>query len=451
MNNERNAVGSCFRSTICYLLVTHIRFARDGSGQVITDGLWLRDLENLAASVGRIRVAAPEEPNPEGLDTWGPGSRAVPEELPLEFIGLPRMRSSRDVMNARRIRAVLRREVDRADLVHTSNFFPPYSVLGYAHRRAVRKRKKTLFVIAEDFYDMLEWEWVRTAANPIQRLRRQVAIEINLRRVRRAAQTASLTFFHTPAVTKRFRTVAKNGIAIRQPLHGRDDVISLDRLTSKCREIRSGTPLKLVAACRHKPLKGLDFLIRAVHFLKLSGVHVELRIYGEGEQTSRLKLLVDEFDLANQVAFCGTVPNGPPLYERIYDAHVFVMPHRTADFGRAFFDGIAVGAPVIAFKTPASEGTVRDGIDGLLAVLDDVESLASAILRFHDDRELLIRASHEARQRALLNTADTWFQLRAAWIGELLDNTPALGQAGEDRSRWLGTIPSTAPSIPANR
>ncbi|MBL8150873.1 MAG: glycosyltransferase, partial [Blastocatellia bacterium] len=100
----------------------------------------------------------------------------------------------------------------------------------------------------------------------------------------------------------------------------------------------------------------------------------------------------------------------------------FALAHRTNDFGRAFFDAMAAGSPVVAFRTEASSNTVRDGVDGLLSPMDDVESFAATIKRFHDDRPFLIRVANEARKRALENTRTFWFNLRAGWTKELFQN-----------------------------
>jgi L-malate glycosyltransferase len=120
------------------------------------------------------------------------------------------------------------------------------------------------------------------------------------------------------------------------------------------------------------------------------------------------------------VVFPGALPPGPEMYQAIAAGHLFAMPHRTTDFGRAFFDAMAGATPVVAFRTAASVDTVRDGVDGLIVPLDDVEGLAAALRRFDRDRALLIRAAHEARTRALTNTRSAWYQYRAEWTRELL-------------------------------
>jgi hypothetical protein len=232
--------------------------------------------------------------------------------------------------------------------------------------------RKTISVIAEDFYDMLAWKWVRLGATGIERWRRHRMLLALDARVRQSAATASLTFLHTPAAVERYRLATRCGLAIRQPGHEQEDVISGSALTEKCAAIGQGVPLVIIAACRHKPLKGLDFLIDAVALLAARDIRVEARIYGDGDLTPQLRALVVRRGLTDHVSFPGALSPGASIYEAIASGHLCAMAHRTTDFGRAFWDAMVGGSPVIAFRTTASAGTVRDGVDGLLAPLDDV-------------------------------------------------------------------------------
>jgi glycosyltransferase involved in cell wall biosynthesis len=401
-----------------YLLVTHIPFARQGE-DVVLDGLWARDLEGLARSLGSFRVAAPEYSSEAEVKSWGPSAAHLRKDCGITFASLPVLRSARDYWGARRLRNVLREEVRNAGIVHTSNYFPPYYSLSSAHDEAVRLGSKTLFVIAEDFHDMLEWEWVRMADGRWQNWRRERLLRKLDARVRKSASTASLTFMHTPAAVSRFRLQTRNGRAIRQPGHEREDVITADALARRSNELEKGRRLRLVTASRQKPLKGLDFLVRAVGLLRSFGVEVEAVLYGHGESAAELKVLAQRLGVADLVTFPGSLPPGQAIYTALSKCDVFLMPHRTTDFGRAFFDAMAAATPVIAFRTAASEDTVRHGVDGLVSPLDDVESLAAAIRRLHEGHALLAEMSRAARERALVNTRSAWFEWRAQWIREL--------------------------------
>lgn len=406
-----------------YLLVTHIPFARQAEYAVL-DKLWAEDLKGLAAaigsmSVGPITVAAPELDGVQDIQSWSPTTSALTRADGFEFLGLPAYRGRADITFNRRVRAVLKPAVLAADLVHSSNLFPPYTAFWFGHDFAVAHGKKTLFVVAEDFYDTLNWEWVRPRQSALRKMRRRRALNQLDAQVRKRVANASLTFLHTPASVARYREFAANAVAIRQPVHEAEDVVGTEIFEDRIATLRSGEPLRLISASRIEPLKGVDFLLRAVAILKQRQIPVTATIYGKGGQWEELKQLAQKLKIADQVSLPGPLAPGYELRTALNKAHLFLMPHLTTDFGRAFFDAMAAGLPVIAFRSPASQDTVHDRVDGLLTPNVDAEGLADGIGQFHEDREFLVRASQAARNRGLRNTRTIWNDLRAQMIAEL--------------------------------
>jgi glycosyltransferase involved in cell wall biosynthesis len=402
-----------------YLLITHIAYAHAEDGSAVTGSLWAEDLRGLVASMGPVTVAAPRVSVQELLG-WGPGVSSLTEADGIKFVALPVPRGKLRLGFGWQVRQVLGRAVREADLVHSSNLFDPYTPLYFGHDLATRLGKKTLFVVAEDFYDMLNWEWVRPTLHPVQKLRRQRALRVLDEKVRKRVATASLTFLHTPAAVERYREYAANGIAIRQPVHELDEVVGEAEFAAKRAAMLAGEPLKLVVASRMEALKGVDFLLRAVALLKRREVRVQLRLLGSGKMLEDYKQLAERLGIADAALFVGSVAPGAGLRGELNAAHVFLMPHLTSDFGRAFFDAMAAGTPVIAFRSIASQDTVRDRVDGLLVANANVESLADGIAQFDADREFLVRCAGAARERARLNTKSEWNRLRTEWIRELL-------------------------------
>jgi glycosyltransferase involved in cell wall biosynthesis len=69
-------------------------------------------------------------------------------------------------------------------------------------------------------------------------------------------------------------------------------------------------------------------------------------------------------------------------------ADVVALPSRTESFGIVFVEAWANRKPVIAADAGAVPELVRDGENGLLVPFGDVPSLADAIARLLDDRQL---------------------------------------------------------------
>jgi glycosyltransferase involved in cell wall biosynthesis len=402
-----------------YLLITSIPFGRQ-NGSLVIDGLWAEDLKALAAAAGPLTVAAPEL-EVEELRSWGPALTTLTAQDQISFVSLPKYTSRFNLSNLIRSRKILYDAVSGADVVHSSNLFRPYLFLYYAHDVATRLRRKTVFVVAEDFYDMEVWGWLRRESNPLKKWRARRIILQQDREVRKRVQSSSLTFLHTPAAVARYREYAANAVAIRQPMHEENDVISVERFQGKCTSIRKNDPLILCAACRLEPLKGVDFMVRAIAILKQRGIFVRARFYGRGGQLNSLRRIAQRLEVEEQVSFPGSLAPMDALRGALAEGHLFLMPHLTSDFGRAFFDAMAAGTPVIAFRSRASEDTVRHEVDGLITPNADDEGLADGIARFHHDREMLVRMAIAARARALDNTKSFWNRYRLQMIQGLFD------------------------------
>ncbi len=403
-----------------YLLITHIPFARRADASIMLDRLWAEDLLGLAGAVGALTVAAPEATE-QSMQAWGAGFGSLNEANGIRFVGLPLRKGRIDLLHGPKLRRILKAAVAEADLVHTSNLFEPNTDLYYGHDHAVSIGKKTLFVVAEDFYDMLEWEWIRPERGVFKHERNQRTLERLDQHVRKRVRTASLTFLHTPAAVARYRSYAANAVAIRQPVHEREDVLSAEALATRAAELTAGAPLRLVTASRMQPLKGLDMLIRAVAILRDRGTLVHATLYGSGPQLESLRKLAQTRGVVELVGLPGPVQPASELRARLAGNHLFMMPHLTSDFGRAFFDAMSAALPVIAFRSIASQDTVRDGIDGLLASNADPESLATAITLLDRDRPLLNQMAEAARLRATENTKSFWNSYRLQMIQEIFE------------------------------
>jgi glycosyltransferase involved in cell wall biosynthesis len=147
------------------------------------------------------------------------------------------------------------------------------------------------------------------------------------------------------------------------------------------------------------PLKGVDYLIRAMAIVVKSGLKARLTIVGEGQQKEELIMLAGKLGISRNVVFEGFVPysNMPQYYKR---CDVFCFPTVGEPFGKAMIEAMACGKPVIATDVGGSTEIIRNGVDGILVPPASPKAIASAIQQMKNEDERL-KMGQEARAAAV--------------------------------------------------
>lgn len=130
-----------------------------------------------------------------------------------------------------------------------------------------------------------------------------------------------------------------------------------------------------------RPYKGLDVLLRA---LADGPPDVQLRITGEvWGSTETITALCAELGITGRVELRPGYVEAADVPALFADVDALVLPYRAATGSQAVWVGFEFGVPVIVTRTGGLADDVRDGVDGLTARPDDVESLADALRRFY--------------------------------------------------------------------
>jgi glycosyltransferase involved in cell wall biosynthesis len=147
------------------------------------------------------------------------------------------------------------------------------------------------------------------------------------------------------------------------------------------------------------PLKGVDYLIRAMADVVKSGLKARLTIVGDGQQKGELIMLAGKLAISGSVVFEGFVPYSsmPQYYNR---CDVFCFPTLGEPFGKAMVEAMACGKPVIASDVGGSTEIVRNGIDGILVPPASPKAIASAIQQMKNEDKRR-RMGQEARTVAV--------------------------------------------------
>lgn len=142
-----------------------------------------------------------------------------------------------------------------------------------------------------------------------------------------------------------------------------------------------------------RPYKGLDVLLRA---LAAGPPDVSLTVAGEfwGNMASVVDDLVDELGLAGRVDLRRGYVDAEDVPALFRGVDGLVLPYRSVTASVNTFLAFEHGVPVIASDIGTLPDDVQDGVDGLLAAPDDVDSLAATLREFYTgDTALRLRAA----------------------------------------------------------
>ena len=158
--------------------------------------------------------------------------------------------------------------------------------------------------------------------------------------------------------------------------------------------------------------KGIHVLVEAMpnvlqrypdaHCVVVGGKHDLEPDYG-----GYLKERISVLELGDRVILAGLQRNVPD-WMQAFD--VFVHASNNEPFGIVVIEAMALGKPVIAGDTGGPTEIITNGVNGLLTPYGDADALASAILRYLDDREFAHRVGVAARERALDFSSERYAQ-----------------------------------------
>lgn len=148
------------------------------------------------------------------------------------------------------------------------------------------------------------------------------------------------------------------------------------------------------------PTKGQHLAVEAIGLLPEEiRCHVFIDVAGwySEEYVKMMKDFALSLGYEKQVTFLGSIND---VHERMGKYQIGLMCSRAEGFGRVTAEYMHGRLGVIASDSGANPELVEDGVTGLLFKSGDAQSLADCILKFYNDRELLIRLSNAGQKKA---------------------------------------------------
>jgi glycosyltransferase involved in cell wall biosynthesis len=162
--------------------------------------------------------------------------------------------------------------------------------------------------------------------------------------------------------------------------------------------VADGNAKVVIAAGRLVPVKRYDLLIEA--FAPVAARHPDwrLRIYGKGEEEPRLRRLIEELGLYENVHLMGAAA---PMEAEWVKGSIGVATSDFEPFGMTIVEAMRCGLPVVSTDCPFGPGEIiRHGSDGLLVPVGDRDALAGALLELVGDDERRRRMGRTAVENA---------------------------------------------------
>jgi len=139
-------------------------------------------------------------------------------------------------------------------------------------------------------------------------------------------------------------------------------------------------------------------VLRSFRLLRDRGVDACLCMVGDGPEREQIEQLARELGLMRDCLFPGYQEDVGAFFAA-FDA--FVLPSGNEGTPVTAIEALASGCPVVATRVGGVPDVVRDGEDGFLVELGDLDGLADALARLAADPELRRRLGDAGRKRVL--------------------------------------------------
>jgi len=224
-------------------------------------------------------------------------------------------------------------------------------------------------------------------------------------------------------IATRLTNPLTNAVEVNSEIGGKAATTDLGVPAEKIEVVRSGLDLKAFSAStkradirselnvndeqrlivyvgRLRPVKGVEYGIKAFAKALEQNPNMHFALAGEGEQRTYLQTLTSELGIDDNVSFLGVRNDLPDLLSA---ADIVLLPSLNEGFPRTAIEAMAAGKPVIATRVGGSPEAIADGKTGILVPSKDIDAMSSALVKLAGDAELQARLGAAGRLRAEQN------------------------------------------------
>jgi len=227
----------------------------------------------------------------------------------------------------------------------------------------------------------------------------------NVERALDELRQADLVLVPSDFVASTFRRQSKDRLNIRQNPYGID--LGMFRRIEKDDSI-----FRIIFVGSICIRKGAHYLLEAVKQLK----DLTLELILVGTIWSDFRIFMDDY--SDYYRYVPAVPHHE-LYKHYSNSSVFVFPSLLEGMAYVTLEAMACGLPCIV--TPNAGSIVRDGKDGFVVPIRDVEALKEKILFFYENEDARVEMGRSAKEHVQQFTWDRYGNQLIQHYRELLD------------------------------
>lgn len=145
-----------------------------------------------------------------------------------------------------------------------------------------------------------------------------------------------------------------------------------------------------------RPVKRVGDVIRIFERLRQE-CDAKLVLIGEGAMLPEARATLRGLGLEDDVVYTGSIRDVETVLPEL---DVFLLPSEMESFGLAALEAMACGVPVVVSDVGGLPEVIKDGVEGFVLPMGDVEAMSAATLRLLRDEGLRRRMATAARRRA---------------------------------------------------
>lgn len=153
----------------------------------------------------------------------------------------------------------------------------------------------------------------------------------------------------------------------------------------------------LVHISNFRPVKRVFDVVEIFHRVR-EAMSARLLLVGDGPDRPKVEQHCRQCGICDAITFIG---NLPLVEEVLVGADLFLLPSETESFGLAALEALACEVPVVATDVGGLPEVIRDGENGFLRPVGDIEGMASAALKLLEDDSLRRQFGEAGRRWAV--------------------------------------------------